>query len=62
MTYSEIQEKIAAGCDTREEWLLLQKEVLEAINNLSAEEKEEMIDSGMTEMLSMIISAFEEEI
>ena len=54
MTYEEIQEKVMFGCDTIEEYKVLKDEILKKVNNLSEEEKEEMIDSGILELLSMI--------
>lgn len=62
MTYEEIQQAVYDACSmlkSKEEWLEFKKKIYDEIDKLTADEQEGLIDSGVTEMLSMICSAFD---
>lgn len=52
MSVEQIIRKVEDGCNTDEEWIKLYNEV--ASCNLSDTDNKILIDSGVTEMLSMI--------
>lgn len=61
MTYEEIQEKVMSGCGTIEEYKALREEILKEVSGLPVKEQEEMKDSEILEILSMIASETDED-
>lgn len=55
---SEFQHEIMLGNHSKDEWLLLDREVNEAMESATDDEIQAFVDSGAGEMLDMICAAY----